>query len=76
MATTNIDTTAPIYQTRLGQLQQIKSFYGPIIVEYIKVHVKDPEGAKAWRQADPLLRELLDIYRQIERRVSLGSIEE
>jgi hypothetical protein len=69
MATTNIDTTAPGYTTRLGQLQDIVAFYGPIIAEYLKVHIKDPVGAKAWRQADPMLRELLNIHRQIESRI-------
>lgn len=69
MATTNIDTTSNGYQTRLTQLQDIKSFYGPIIVKYLEVHQKDEAAAKAWRQADPILRELLEIWLQISKRL-------
>lgn len=69
MATRNIDTTSPQYQTRLTQIQQIKAFYGPVIADYLNVHKTDPDAARAWRQGDPILREMLDIYRQIAKRV-------
>lgn len=69
MADINIDTTSAQYQNRLTQLQQIKSFYAPVVVEYLKVHVKDPDAARVWRQADPILRELLQIAQQISKRV-------
>lgn len=64
MATTQINTESTQYQTRLTQLQEIKAFYGPIIVKYLGL--RDPERQKAWRQRDPILRELLDIHRKIE----------
>ena len=66
MPTTSVDTTSAGYQTRLTQIQEIKSFYGPIIAEYLRLN--DADQQTAWRQADPILRELLDIHRKIEDR--------
>lgn len=72
MATFTVDTTATNYQNRLTQIQAIKAGYGPIVAQYLRVHVKDPDAAREWRQRDPLLRELLDIARQISKRVAGG----
>ena len=69
MANTTINTQSANYQTRLTQLQEIKAGYGPTVAQYLKVHVKDPEAARAWRQADPLLRELLQVAQRISKRV-------
>ena len=63
MANQNIDTTTPQYQVRLTQIREIKSFYGPQIVAYLK---ESPERQQAWRQSDPILWELLDIWHRIE----------
>ena len=65
MANITINTQAAGYQTRLTQLQDIKSFYGPRIVEYLKA---PPERQAIWRTKDPILDELLDIADRIERR--------
>lgn len=72
MATTNVDTTAPGYTTRLGQLQDIVAFYAPILVEYLKVAKVDADAARTWRQQDPILRELLNVHRQISKKVGDG----
>ena len=66
MANININTQSANYQTRLTQLQEIKAFYGPRIVEYLK---EPPERQAIWRSRDPILDELLDIYERIDRRV-------
>lgn len=66
MATINIDTTSSEYQTRLIQLQQIKSFYGPRIAQYLKA---SPERQAAWRANDPILDEMLDIKDKIDERL-------
>ena len=63
MANITIDTTTAGYQLRLNQIREIKTFYGPRIVEYLK---EDPERQKIWRQSDPILWELLDIWHRIE----------
>ena len=65
MANISIDTTTAGYQNRLTQLQDIKTFYGPRIVEYL---AQPPERQKIWRNKDPILWELLDIWRRIEAR--------
>ena len=65
MANISINTQSAGYQTRLTQLQEIKTFYGPRIVEYLK---EDPERQAIWRSRDPILDELLDIADRIERR--------
>lgn len=67
MANIVIDTTAPAYTTRLAQLQDIKSFYGPRIVEYLQA---PPERQEIWRTKDPILDELIDIYDRIDQRVT------
>jgi len=67
MANQNIDTTAPGYQTRLTQIQEIKAFYGSTIVAYLQ---ETPERQQQWRQADPMLWELLDIWYKIEERTT------
>lgn len=68
MPNITIDTTAPAYQTRLTQLQDIKSFYGSRIVEYLQA---PPERQAIWRTKDPILDELLDIHERIEAREAL-----
>lgn len=65
MANINIDTQSANYQTRLTQLQEIKAFYGPRIVEYLAA---PPERQAIWRANDPILDELIDIADRIERR--------
>lgn len=75
MADTNINTAAAGYTTRLSQLQDIVAFYAPILVEYLKVQVKDPEAARTWRQQDPILRELLNIHRQIAKRIGGATLD-
>jgi hypothetical protein len=65
MANIIIDTQSAGYQTRLTQLQDIKAFYGPRIVEYLN---EDPARQAIWRTKDPILDELLDIADRIERR--------
>ena len=66
MADVNINTQSQGYQTRLTQLQEIKQFYGPLIVEWIK----SPKSRQVkWRAKDPMLNEILDIYERIHRRV-------
>ena len=68
MANITINTQAAGYQTRLTQLQDIKAFYGPRIVEYLK---ESPERQAIWRSRDPILDELLDIADRIERRTQV-----
>ena len=69
MANITIDTQSAGYQTRLTQIQEIKTFYGPRIVEYLR----QPEDRQAiWRAKDPILDEMLDIYERIERREEMG----
>ena len=65
MANISIDTQSAGYQTRLQQIRDIKTFYGPRIVEYLK---ESPERQKIWRQKDPILWELMDLHRKIEDR--------
>ena len=67
MANITIDTQSTGYQTRLTQLQDIKTFYGPRIVEYLKA---PPERQVIWRSKDPILDELIDIYERIDGRVN------
>ena len=61
MANIVIDTQAAGYQTRLTQLQDIKSFYGPRLAEYLK---ESEERQQIWRQNDPILWEILDLIRK------------
>jgi hypothetical protein len=65
MANITINTQSANYQTRLTQLQEIKQFYGPRIVEYLK---QPAERQEIWRTKDPILDELLDIADRIEQR--------
>ena len=65
MADVNINTQSAGYQTRLTQLQEIKQFYGPLIVEYLK---SDETRKNKWRARDPILNEMLDIYERIHAR--------
>ena len=65
MANISINTQDAGYQNRLAQIQEIKIFYGPRIVEYLK---ESPERQAIWRSRDPILDELLDIADRIERR--------
>lgn len=67
MANITIDTQSAGYQTRLTQLQDIKAFYGPRIVEYLE---QPAERQAIWRSKDPILDELLDIADRIERRTA------
>lgn len=64
MATQNIDTTLQIYQDRLGQLQQIKSYYGPLVAEFLAEPI---ERQKLWAANDPLLWEILDLVRKANK---------
>ena len=68
MANIVIDTQAAGYQTRLTQIQDIKAFYGPRIVEYLD---SSPERQAKWRAKDPILDEILDIHERIERREAM-----
>jgi hypothetical protein len=63
MANNTVDTTGGGYQLRLTQIREIKTFYGPMIKEYL---AESPDRQKAWRQNDPILWELLDIWHRIE----------
>ena len=65
MANITIDTAAPGYQQRLTQLREIKSFYGPRIVQYLEA---PRERQQAWRSRDPILWEMLDIWHKIDQR--------
>ena len=65
MADVNINTQSAGYQTRLTQIREIKQFYGPLVVEWIK---STPERRQKWRAKDPILSEILDIYERIDRR--------
>ena len=65
MANISINTQSAGYQTRLTQLQDIKSFYGPRIIEYLK---EPADRQKIWRQNDPILWEMLDIWYKIDQR--------
>ena len=65
MANISINTQSAGYQLRLTQIQEIKTFYGPRIVEYLG---ESPERQAIWRSRDPILDELLDIADRIERR--------
>jgi hypothetical protein len=62
MANVNIDTTAPGYQTRLTQYNEIMQFWKPNLIEYFKMNSEQQE---AWRQADPFLRRILQVTRAI-----------
>lgn len=70
MATRSVDTTSQAYNRRLTDIQDILTFYGPILGDYLAL--KDPDAQQAWRQRDPILRELLDIHRKIEAREGGG----
>lgn len=65
MADVNINTQSAGYQTRLTQLQEIKQFYGPLIVEWLK---SPPTRQEKWRAKDPIMDEMLDIYERIHTR--------
>jgi hypothetical protein len=69
MADLNIDTTSAQYQDRLADIQAIKTFYGPRIRRYFTL---DDAAQQAWRQADPILRELLDLARRIHTEKAKG----
>ena len=65
MANITLNTQSAGYQNRLTQLRDIKAFYGPMIVTFLK---EPPERQAIWRSRDPILDELLDIADRIERR--------
>ena len=64
MANISVNTKSATYQERLRQFREIKDFYKPKIVEY---HKLNDEQQTAWRQADPILWELLDFARRVDR---------
>ena len=70
MATRSVDTTSQAYNRRLTDIQDIKTFYGPILGDYLRLSSEAEK--QAWRQRDPILRELLDIHRKIEAREEGG----
>lgn len=63
MADQTINTQSAGYQQHLQNLLDIKEFYGPKLRAYLEI--RNPATRKAWRQADPILKELLDIARRI-----------
>lgn len=64
MANQNIDTTSGIYQQRLSQLNQVKSFYADLLAEFID---EPQDRQKIWVENDPLMAELVDIARQFHQ---------
>jgi hypothetical protein len=58
MGNVNIDTTAPGYQNRLTQYNEIMQFWKPNLIEYFKM---TPEQQEAWRAADPFLDRILKV---------------
>lgn len=64
MANINIDTTAPAYQTRLTQYNEIMAFWKPYLIEYFKLNAP---AQQAWRQNDPFLRRILQVNRAINQ---------
>jgi len=62
MANITIDTTAPAYQTRLTQYNEIMQFWKPNLIEFFKM---DQEQRQAWRQADPFLDRILTVTQAI-----------
>jgi len=62
MADLNVDTTSAGYQQRLQQFRDIRGYYAPKIRKYMRL---SGTQKKAWRQRDPLLRDLLDFARKV-----------
>jgi hypothetical protein len=62
MANINIDTTAPAYQNRLTQYNEIMQFWKPNLIEFFKM---DEEQRQAWRAADPFLDRILTVTQAI-----------
>jgi hypothetical protein len=62
MGNVNIDTTAPGYQNRLTQYNEIMQFWKPNLVEYFRMNV---ERRAAWRAADPFLDRILTVTEAI-----------
>lgn len=62
MANINIDTTAPAYQTRLTQYNDIMAFWKPNLIEYFKM---TQEQQDAWRASDPFLDRILKVTEAI-----------
>ena len=62
MANINIDTTAPAYQTRLTQYNEIMQFWKPNLIEYFKMN---QEQKQAWRDNDPFLDRILTVTQAI-----------
>jgi len=63
MANQTINTQSAGYQQRLQELREIKAFYGPKLRAYLDL--RDQDMKRVWRQADPILRELLDLARRV-----------
>jgi hypothetical protein len=66
MAHITINTTSPQYQNYLAGIRDLKAAYAPRIRQYLKA---SEERQAIWRQNDPILDELIDIYEKIDRRV-------
>ena len=62
MANINIDTTAPAYQTRLTQYNEIMAFWKPYIKQFALMTKKQQE---AWRANDPFLDRILTVTEAI-----------
>jgi hypothetical protein len=58
----DIDTSAPGYQTRLTQYNDIMAFWKPHLKVYFLL---DAPAQEAWRQSDPFLRRILQVHRAI-----------
>jgi len=65
MADRSLDTQSAGYQNHLQRFRDLKAFYAPFLVDYFKL---TEDQQKAWRQSDPLLRELLDFVRKVSAR--------
>jgi len=60
----NINTQAPGYVAMLSNFNSLRSYIGPKIKLYVRL---DDDKRKLWRQADPLLKEVLRLVRDINK---------
>ena len=60
----SVDTSSQGYRRHLARFNALKAYYGPILTLY---HRATEDEQRAWRQRDPLLKELLDFAKKVER---------
>ena len=72
MPTYTVNTQSNAYTTRHAQFIDIVQFYTPRITEYFTL---DEDGRKAWRQADPFLKDILRLARYVETKALENTVD-